>query len=125
MVGYKTCSECGARFPCGSASGSGSCWCADYPAIMPADFSRDCRCPACLATTIARRIEERLATLPHSEAVRLASALPPTKRLIESIDYTLEEGNLVFTKWFLLKQGKCCGNGCRNCPYPAQTSIDT
>ena len=82
-------------------------------------FSRDCRCPDCLAKAIARRIEARLAALNHAEALRLASEQPPAARLIEHIDYLIEDGQYVFSKWFLLKQGTCCGNGCRNCPYPA------
>jgi len=28
-----------------------------------------------------------------------------------------EKGNTVFTSYYLRKRGKCCGNGCRNCPY--------
>ncbi len=116
MSDTKPCSECGVDFPCGC--GTGSCWCADYPAVMPADFTMGCRCPACLAMAIRRRIEQRLATLSHQEAVEIAISQPSTDRLIEHIDYSMEEDHLVFTSWYLLKQGSCCGNGCRNCPYP-------
>lgn len=32
----------------------------------------------------------------------------------------------VFTKEELLQQGKCCGNGCTNCPYiPKHTKGST
>jgi hypothetical protein len=86
---------------------------------MPADFSRDCRCPDCLAPAIGRMIEKCLAALSHEEALRLAATQNPSFRPIEHIDYTIEQGNLVFTRWYLLKQGKCCDNGCRSCPYPA------
>jgi hypothetical protein len=82
------------------------------------DFSRDCRCPICLAKAIGRKIDERLATIPHEEALRMASAERSNIRVVEHIDYTLENGNYVFSKWYLLKQGKCCDSGCRNCPYP-------
>ncbi len=116
MRSTKSCSECGATFVCGSTTGS--CWCAGYPAIMPPDFSRDCRCPKCLAKAIARVIEDRLAANSHEEALRLATTERPSRQLIEHIDYNVEDGNYVFSKWFLLKQGKCCGKGCRNCPYP-------
>ena len=85
---------------------------------MPADFSRDCRCPDCLARAIGRLIEERLASISHAEALQLATSQPTSPRLIEHIDYTLEDGKYIFSKWFLIKQGTCCGNGCRNCPYP-------
>ena len=31
-----------------------------------------------------------------------------------------ETGKFVLTSWFLLSQGKCCGKGCRHCPWPAE-----
>ncbi|MEJ7575588.1 MAG: DUF5522 domain-containing protein [Pyrinomonadaceae bacterium] len=37
--------------------------------------------------------------------------------LIESEDYYWEEGMMVFTARFHLKRGRCCGSGCRHCPY--------
>jgi hypothetical protein len=40
------------------------------------------------------------------------------RRLIEGIDYTLDEqGRRVFTVSYLLSLGYCCGLECRNCPY--------
>jgi 2-iminoacetate synthase ThiH len=40
------------------------------------------------------------------------------KKLIENIDYYRNEsGDVVFTKTFHLKRGRCCGNGCRHCPW--------
>lgn len=32
-------------------------------------------------------------------------------------DYYMEEGKVVFTTFFLLARGYCCGSKCRNCPY--------
>ena len=37
--------------------------------------------------------------------------------LIEGEDYYVEEGKYVFTAYYLLKRGYCCGSGCRHCPY--------
>jgi hypothetical protein len=37
--------------------------------------------------------------------------------LIKNIDYIIENGLFVLTKEYLLKNGSCCGNGCKNCPY--------
>lgn len=42
--------------------------------------------------------------------------------IIETLDkeppyYIDENGNTVFTSYYLRKRGFCCGNGCRNCPY--------
>jgi hypothetical protein len=40
------------------------------------------------------------------------------KKLIEGIDYYYNElGFMVLTVAYHLKNGKCCGNGCMNCPY--------
>lgn len=39
------------------------------------------------------------------------------KKLIEGIDYYLENGLFVFTKIFHEKRGFCCGNGCKHCAY--------
>jgi hypothetical protein len=44
--------------------------------------------------------------------------MPVPDKLIEGLDYTLDEqGRCVFTAAYLLRRGTCCGNGCRNCPY--------
>lgn len=39
------------------------------------------------------------------------------QKLEEGVDYTIENGLLVFTSAYLKKRGYCCENGCRNCPY--------
>jgi hypothetical protein len=31
--------------------------------------------------------------------------------------YFDEDGLMIFTAHFLLRRGKCCGLGCRHCPY--------
>jgi hypothetical protein len=48
-------------------------------------------------------------------------------KLIENIHYIInEDGRVVFTALFLIQQGKCCGNGCKNCPYdPKHTKGNT
>ncbi len=38
-------------------------------------------------------------------------------KLVEGIDYYLEDGKMVLTAYFLLKRGYCCNSGCRHCPY--------
>ena len=38
-------------------------------------------------------------------------------KLVEGIDYYLENGKYVFTEIFLLKRNYCCFSGCRHCPY--------
>lgn len=37
-------------------------------------------------------------------------------KLINGIDYYIENGKWVFTEQFL-KTRPCCKNGCRHCPY--------
>ena len=44
-----------------------------------------------------------------------------SSKLIEGIHYTNENGRVVFTALFLIQQRKCCGNGCKNCPYDPDT----
>lgn len=109
------CAECGATFQCGHPSDG--CWCSAYPKVMPLRPDARCLCPACLAKAVAKRIGDLLSGLSHEDALSLA-AQHTGGRVIEHIDYTVENGDAVFTSWFLLKQGSCCGNGCRNCPYP-------
>jgi hypothetical protein len=38
-------------------------------------------------------------------------------KLLEGMDYYLENGLMVFTGAYLLKRGYCCDSGCRHCPY--------
>jgi Family of unknown function (DUF5522) len=40
------------------------------------------------------------------------------KKLKEGIDfYYNESGYVVLTAKYHLEKGKCCGNGCKHCPY--------
>ena len=38
-------------------------------------------------------------------------------KLVKNVDYTIDDELYVFSKWYLVKQGECCNNGCKNCPY--------
>ena len=40
---------------------------------------------------------------------------PP--KLIEGRDFYFESGLMVLTAEYLLRRGRCCDSGCRNCPY--------
>jgi hypothetical protein len=44
--------------------------------------------------------------------------------LVEGIDYHVEDGRWVFTAFYHLKRGFCCGNGCRHCPYSEKATIE-
>ena len=38
--------------------------------------------------------------------------------LKEGVDFTINaDGNLVFSRWYLLRRSYCCKNYCINCPY--------
>ena len=40
------------------------------------------------------------------------------KKLVEGLDFYYDEtGYIVFTEHYHLEKGKCCGHGCRHCPY--------
>lgn len=41
----------------------------------------------------------------------------PFDQLKEGVDYTMNNGLLVFTAQYLKKRGYCCENKCLNCPY--------
>lgn len=36
---------------------------------------------------------------------------------IHGIDYVVEHGKRVWTREYLLKKGRCCRHGCKNCPW--------
>ncbi len=38
-------------------------------------------------------------------------------KLVENVDYYLENGLMVFTQKYHLDRQYCCGNGCKHCPY--------
>jgi hypothetical protein len=40
-----------------------------------------------------------------------------SKKSPEPDFYKDEFGNIVMTESFHIKRGKCCGSGCRHCPY--------
>jgi Family of unknown function (DUF5522) len=37
--------------------------------------------------------------------------------LVEGEDFYMENGHVVFTALYHLRRGRCCGSGCRHCPY--------
>jgi len=112
----KTCPQCGSPLLCASEQDH-ACWCGTYPAIMPVEPTRTCLCKVCLARAIGRRIDEMIGANTHQYMLDYAAQYRAEGELIEHIDYTIDAGNYVFSAWYHLKRGTCCGNGCRNCPY--------
>jgi hypothetical protein len=113
----KQCPACNTEFICGPQQGAESCWCSTYPTIIPVENGQACLCPECLAILVSETINSHIDASTHEQALRLASQHRSNKTLIENIDYSIEAGNLVFTRWYHLKRGTCCDNGCRHCPY--------
>ncbi len=120
----KRCSQCGVEFSCGATSGAqlkkGACWCQSYPAVLPMSASQDCRCPACLKQWLIDGLPGYLRSITHDKALELAAGYGSDAPIQEGIDYTIEKGHYVFSAWYHLKRGSCCGNGCRHCPYPKE-----
>ena len=118
----KQCSQCGAEFTCGATSSvlldKGACWCQAYPAVLPMSTAQDCRCPDCLKQCLVDGLPSYLQSITHDKALELAAGYSSDVPLQEDIDCTVENGNYVFSAWYHLKRGDCCGNGCRHCPYP-------
>lgn len=114
----KICSSCDSVFSCGDISVENKCWCNDYPPIFNLSEGGDCLCPNCFKEACIDKIDAYVETMTPTKALQnKALSLPKTEKLIEDLDYYIENGNYVFTTWFHLKRGTCCGNNCRHCPY--------
>ena len=120
----KTCPRCGTRFRCGHDD-SGACWCDRYPPVLVPAEGSSCFCESCLALELQPHVERYVASIPAGLRP-LGDAMRYHKPgvFIEHLDYYVENGRLVFTEWFHLKRGQCCGNGCRHCPYGKSTHVN-
>lgn len=49
---------------------------------------------------------------------------PDPGPLVPGVDYTIENGLLVFTAHYLRRRGYCCESGCRHCPYGFKRPVD-
>lgn len=112
-MAVKNCAKCDKEFHCGNP---GVCWCSEFPYI-PFDSTEDCLCKECLTEIQKVKIESFIDSNPLQESIKLAADYYNPDNLIENIDYSVENGKWVFSRWFLLKRGFCCDSGCRNCPY--------
>ena len=111
----KNCSKCNQSFGCGA--GTGNCWCMSFPAIMSPTLDQDCFCPSCLGDAINNKIEALIDENGMESFQKLAEPYRAQPKLIKNVDFTIEDELYVFSKWYLIKQGSCCKNGCKNCPY--------
>ncbi len=118
------CPQCGVVFGCGSSQGK-SCWCTEFPAVMPLDATAACLCKDCLAKAISKYIKAMIKKGSHQQLLEYAAQYRDSNELQEHIDYTIEDGQYVFSSWYHLKRGSCCGNGCRHCPYGTIETISS
>ena len=122
------CVKCGVDMACGADSDTPSCWCKGFPRL-PSEAGGDgsqCLCPKCLGFVLNRSVERGIEEKGVSAMVVLASenginSVSDTVRgktgLVEHVDFQIENGKYVFSSWYHLKRGYCCGSGCRNCPF--------
>ncbi|MDH5380269.1 MAG: DUF5522 domain-containing protein [Cyclobacteriaceae bacterium] len=115
-INQKICQKCGSAFLCFDSS----CWCTDLPKIVQVDPALNCRCPSCLKELVKEKIEEFMGNLTP-ENMDMIKALGTPDKTMEGIDYYINEAGLfVFTSWYHLRRGTCCGNGCKHCPYKSE-----
>jgi hypothetical protein len=108
----KNCNQCGKLFPSGNP---GIYIGLELSSFISIDFD-DKICTDCLIDIQTQKINEFIASTPREKLIKIAGEYK-SDNILEKLDYTIEEGKWVFTSWFLLKRGFCCGSGCRNCPY--------
>lgn len=115
-VRTKICAQCNARFLCGPSS-SASCWCNEYPAIFQLEDVSECLCEICLKKAMIEKISKYAESIDPSKIDQVEIKKYKTSNSIEGIDYYVENGMYVFTRWYHLKRGYCCESGCRHCPF--------
>ncbi|MEO1652135.1 MAG: cysteine-rich CWC family protein [Bacteroidota bacterium] len=109
------CPRCQKKNACTQALDQ-ACWCENYPHLLKPQAKAACLCEACLREEMQVIIQQMLEQ--HKQGKPLG--IPRRQKnepLIEGLDYYMEEGKWVFTEWFHLKRGHCCGNRCRHCPF--------
>lgn len=111
------CVICQSTFTCDVAQGNSSCWCNAFPPFMHITSAQNCYCRVCLSQMMAKRIQSFIQDNGLKAMLTIARPYFDPNTLLEYVDYTVEQGNYVFSAWYHLKRGKCCGNGCRHCPY--------
>ncbi len=122
----KVCIGCNRKNNC-AVDGAGSCWCSGYPSLkklndlsdLDFEIKESCLCEKCLKAEIKQKIDLFVERFRKGEVKNVAPAISNgSAKLIEGLDYYIENGFWVFTQWNHLKRGYCCGSGCRHCPYP-------
>lgn len=116
----QACPRCGRAVVCAVAAGQAQCWCMDFPAVQVVDSRKNCWCRRCLNEQVQRTLAQRFDDGQVYQIAPVEAVGWQGQDLIEGVDYTIEQGLYVFSRWFHLKRGQCCGHACRHCPYGHQ-----
>ena len=119
-VSKPSCPQCGQPVACGVAAGQTQCWCMALPNIQSIADQTACWCQRCLSEQIQRTLAQRFDDGKIYQNAPAEAVYWQGYDLIEGTDYTIEHGLYVFSRWFHLKRGQCCGHACRHCPYGHQ-----
>jgi len=115
------CTHCNNMLTC-NVDNISACWCNELPSILPLDTTTtSCLCRSCTLDKINAYLEN-IYTQPIKIQIDFAKQFRGNDNLIDGLDYTMQSGYMVFSKWFFLKRGSCCKNGCKNCPYSFKKS---
>lgn len=113
----KLCSNCHRSFKCGPAIDGRNCWCNHFPQVLPVSTSSDCLCQECLLERLKVEVRAYTDKITIDQANEIDLTAYRTAENVEGIDFYVENGLYVFTKWYHLKRGQCCASGCRHCPF--------
>jgi len=114
----KSCPVCASEFRCGAKEGDQSCWCESIP-VKPGRMLGGCQCPACTESRLNRWIDDAMRIKGLKGVTKIAGRYEHKVGPVEHLDFRIEGGDFVLSRWFHLKRGSCCKKGCRNCPYPS------
>jgi hypothetical protein len=84
---------------------------------MAPTSEEDWFCPSCLSEAINQKIDSLVREKGMEEFQKFVEPHRTQTKLVKNVYYTINDGLYVFSKWYLIKQGDCCNNGCKNCPY--------
>ncbi len=106
----KSCPRCGELFEC-KVGDVLNCQCSQAEVCKEthhflAQTQYDCLCQGCLSEINQMVLEAQKIPFPVKN-----------NEFIENLHYYSEGGLIVFTEFYHLCRGSCCGNGCRHCAY--------
>jgi len=108
LTQMKTCKRCFTSFLCNQDKIE-NCFCSSVKlAPETLDFLKktkyDCLCEKCLVEVNDLVIKSKDFSFPEKG-----------EPLVENLHYYIENGYWVFTEFYHLLRGTCCGNNCRHC----------